>query len=232
MIRQISQFTKNSKTVSFGTVSRDFRNDIYGYSTANSTCMFREDMDWDVLTDSLIKDGKPKKIYCYACSDGSEPLSIALALISKLGFDKFKRDFSVIAKDADEKTLQMAKNGLVTLNRRDLKRISPYAKPSDYFEYQYYQPFQKGVFKIKKDLADCITFKTGDILTDADSLDYNNSVIFFRNVWLYLPEELQKKLVDIFSVKFTDSTKLVTGCLDAGSKVKEIPDKYKIPCVK
>ena len=56
----------------------------YIYSTQSS--VFRTDLDW-------LKDAEKVNVVCQACSDGSEPYTLALALIHSLGVDASKQTY-------------------------------------------------------------------------------------------------------------------------------------------
>ena len=235
MIGRINSLTGkfSNKKLSFGTTYSSYKSEEYGCLVGNITEMFRDDLNWTALTDYISKDGKPKKIYCYACSDGSEPYSIAMALILRLGFEGAKKYFPIIARDIDEEVISSAQKGIIEFNRYDLKRMRRNnIKPLAFFDYKssyYKSPCKRGIYAVKGNLRDCVDFKVGDIIKDSESIDYDNAVIFFRNVWMYIPENLQKKLVSTFNQRFKDSTAIVVGGIDFGPSVDKIPQKHKIP---
>ena len=221
------------KTLSFGSTYASYKSEEYGRLVGNITEMFRDDLNWEALADHISKDEKPKKIYCYACSDGSEPYSIAMALITKLGYDKAKKYFPIIARDIDENVIASAQKGIIEFNRYDLKRMKDNnVKPLDFFDYRYSyykKPCKMGIYKVKEDLKKCVDFKVGDIIKDSKTMNFEDAVILFRNVWLYIPEVLQQKLVSTFNQSFKDSTSIVVGAIDFGSGFKNILKKHKPP---
>ena len=233
MIGRINLKTSNivNKTLSFGSTYTSYKNEEYGRLVGNITEMFRDDLNWETLTDHISHDEKPKKIYCYACSDGSEPYSIAMALITKLGFDKAKKYFPIIARDVDENVIETAQKGLIEFNRYDLKRMKDNnVKPLDFFDYRcsyYKKPCKMGIYKVKEDLKKCVNFNVGDIIKDSKIINFEDAVILFRNVWIYIPEVLQKKLVSVFNQRFKNTTSIVVGAIDFSSEFKNIPKKYK-----
>ena len=119
---------------SFGSIERTvFDNSKKGYNILyrNTTCLFREDINWNILLNQIIKSETPKKIYCYACSDGSEPYSLAMALISKLGYEKAKQYFPIVSRDIDLPMINRAKSGSISINVTDLKKIKKFQNKSD-----------------------------------------------------------------------------------------------------
>ncbi len=71
----------------------------YIYSTQSS--VFRTDLDWLKFVKYLgihFKDAEKVNVVCQACSDGSEPYTLALALIHSLGFEASKKILSYKSK--------------------------------------------------------------------------------------------------------------------------------------
>ena len=81
-------------------------------------------MNWRMLANYITSKATPPKILCYACSDGSEPYSIALSLINRLGYTEAQKHFPIIAKDIDETMIKRAKSGFISLEQIDNDRFS------------------------------------------------------------------------------------------------------------
>lgn len=213
---------KNNRCFSFGSIERTVYNDKQekNIKYRNNTYLFRDDLFWKEVIDNITKDDKPKKIYCYACSDGSEPYSIAIALISRLGWDKAQKYFPIIARDIDEKMINKAKSGKLAFDEEELVIIRYYQRNSDtkffdiiYDNISYDSPFHKrGILSEK--LKSCIDFAVGDICEEASNIDYSNSVIFFRNAMPYIPKEKREKLLAVFSRNLKKTTAIVIGEYD------------------
>lgn len=208
---------------SFGSISKDiFESGKLVYKI--NTCFFREDLDWAQIIEHIIKRKTPPKIYCYACSDGSEPYSIALALISKLGLDKAKKYFPIIARDINKEVISSAENRSIAVFESDFFKIEKHAKGLGKFfkkeSGENWSTHRK--CKVQKALADCVEFKKGDILEDAKNMSFDNSVLFFRNIWPYLDKSKKTSLLEQISHKFTPQSSLVVGDFDR----KEIPTGY------
>ena len=184
----------------------------------NYTRLFRSDMNWDMLVQYISKDEKPKKIYCYACSDGSEPYSLALAIIMKLGYKEAKKYFPIIAKDRDDYIIEKAKSGFINVTEDDKLRLMSIRNfPIKKFLTETNLSAENdrySIYKINDILKECIIFSTGDLIEDAKSLDFDNSILMFRNVWPYLDAQEQIKLIKTLSNKFNKSSSLVIGNYD------------------
>ena len=90
-----------------------------------STSFFRKDMKWEKLVNRLAEkyhNVKSVNTQCWGCSDGSEPFTLAMMMIEKMG-ENAKKFFPIKAFDIDGNALKMAKSGEVKLTREDVKRI-------------------------------------------------------------------------------------------------------------
>lgn len=165
----------------------------------NTTGLFRKDLDWDKFADFLIskyKNTDKVNIYCYACSDGSEPYSLAIKLIekaAKLGVDCDKF-FPIYAKDIDSKMISMAKRGYLPANESDEKILTEYPQ---YFEKTHIIPDLDlgcdSIWRVRSYLKNKVIFQHADINTDINIVKPNNSVVMARNFWIYLDGDFQRR---------------------------------------
>lgn len=223
MISAVSNVTipqKYNKALSFGTLEREVykNNQKKEIKYRNNTTLFRQDLNWRRVTNYIISDEKPKKIYCYACSDGSEPYSVAIMLISKLGWKGAQKYFPIIARDIDKFAVNRAKSGFINLTDIDVigmmkKQNNPL---TDFFIYKKKTAFEDNysTYKVSDRLRACVNFEKGNLLDDAKNLNYDNAVIFFRNVWPYLSKSERRNLMTDFSERFKENTTLVVGAYD------------------
>lgn len=85
--------------------------------------MNREDVDWKKFVhfiDKKYKNQDKVKINCFACSDGSEPYSLAIHLINELGIQKAKKFLPIEASDISEPVINEAKTGKILLHKKTL----------------------------------------------------------------------------------------------------------------
>lgn len=118
-----SKDTGFSKTsVSFGSIHRVLKN---GFTETvinrNNSWMRREDINWKQLVEDIIRTGK--KIFCYACSDGSEPYTLAMQIAQKTGLDEVPKRFKIKAKDIDTEVIKAAKSGYIAMTKADIVHI-------------------------------------------------------------------------------------------------------------
>ena len=201
---------RKQKNIAFGSIM----NEVAPYGILlyrNTTKMFREDMDWARIVDRIIKEGK--KIYCYACSDGSEPYTIALNIINRLGFEKASKDFKIIARDVDNNIINRAKACAIAVRDSDKRRIMEKTKPEFVSLFRDLCSLEE-THIVDDKLAKCVDFNHGNLFFDCEKLNFDNSVLFFRNVWPYLPDWQRNQLIVKLSDKFKKDSLLVVGEFD------------------
>lgn len=187
-------------TFSFGSNGRVTYDDE-GRVNRNVTDMFRNDLgcDWEIFAKSLGKNFCEKdkvNVICQACSDGSEPYTLAISLLKYLGEDGAKKFFPIIAKDFDEKILKGPKKGLVNLSKEDIEQFKKRNIDFDkYFEKSEekleidndFDKSPKETYRAKEILQKNIIFEQGNVFDDLEALnDDSNTVFLFRNAMWYL----------------------------------------------
>lgn len=209
----------NKKTVFFGTclyretVGSSFSNALYG-TVNNATHFFRVHIN-DLYADGIIKKfPKGVKIFNYACSDGSEPYSLVMLLINKLGFEEArKKYFPIIAKDISPAIIKQAQKGIIGLNEQDekeiinllrLKNLNKFFKPVKLDEQPIGDDFKQ--FWVPDVLRENVVFSKSDICQDAKNPEIfkgdkpGPSLLLFRNAMYHLTNEQQKTLyADLFN---------------------------------
>ena len=111
---QIFPAQKTQKQQSFGS---NMKFDLQGY-TPNFTYFFRGDFQWRSFAsylNSRYKNADKVNIYNAACSDGTEPFTLAISLLSKLGIKKAEKFFPIKAHDLKDSLVKEAKTGIVPL---------------------------------------------------------------------------------------------------------------------
>ena len=102
---------------------------MLSHLTTNFTRFFRENHHFDHLRDEVLpgllaraKSGGRVRIWSAACSDGQEPYSIALTVLSLLP-NAADFDFKILATDIDPKILGLARTG--DYDETSLETVSP-----------------------------------------------------------------------------------------------------------
>ena len=152
----------------FGTNNRVVTNLDKSVKWRNTTSFFRSDLQWNEMVDYFIKKYEnvdKVRVFCYACSDGSEPISLAMMLIDKLGAkaDKF---FPIIAKDIDPTIIDKAKTGSIEVEHCD-KDTMKYLLKNDISDYLDMPPFLPTMYNVKanvkQNVKDSIYYSVADI---------------------------------------------------------------------
>lgn len=159
---------------------------------SNYTDFFRDDISWLNTAQTLgeiFKDSDKVNVYNFACSDGSEPYTLAMSLIETLG-DEAEKFFPIKAYDIDDTIIRKAKSGAIECSYDDVKRINKYTngKFNEYFENKLIG--SDGIIvQPTATLKDNVQFYKRNFLTELPKIKTSNNVILCRNFWRYLPEE-------------------------------------------
>lgn len=184
------------------------------------------DLDWHKLANILVekyKNTNKVNIYCYACSEGAEPLSLAMLLIEKLGKEEAQKFFPIIASDIDEEIFKNAQNGIIKLSKWDIDNIKRILGDnySKYIEFD--NNFKKDpnlndevcTGRIKSILDGTVIFNGNvDIRKSITNIEKNNSVVLCRNFWPYIPEKDQSQLAKDLFEQLGENSMCVIGSYD------------------
>lgn len=201
----------------------------------NTTNFFREDLPWIEMVDYFAEkyaNIKKVRVLCYGCSDGSEPLSLAMLLINRLGkqADKF---FPIIAKDIDPEIIKKANSGNVEINHKDKASIEFLLKEdlSKYFETSTISPYVDSITtKIKPILTDVINFSVADIKDEVHTIPQENTIVFARNFWPYIKNQKDvRNLAQDLRERLENNCNLVVGDFDtfAGIRAELLLARFK-----
>jgi two-component system CheB/CheR fusion protein len=138
-----------------------------------------------VLTE-LAKE-KNLKIWCVGCSTGQEVYSLLIYLLEIMDNDKLDINLKIFATDVDKESLNIASLGFYPpqiKNEIDEKLIDKYFTA------------KKNGFQIKENVRKYIVFAKHNILTDSPFTKID--LILCRNLFIYLKEEVQEKLLKMF----------------------------------
>lgn len=178
--------------------------------TTNVTSFFRESHHFDQLRQDFMpslmaraKDGQRVRIWSAACSQGHEPYSIAMSLLTAFP-DAHKYDVKILATDIDEKVLSIGKQGVYTRDAID-------AVP-DAMQRKFLSPVAPGSNEVQcsDELKSLITFKPLNLIKPWP-VRGPFDVIFCRNVVIYFNEETKSLLWQRFAEVLRPSGWLCVG---------------------
>jgi len=187
------------------------RREMLSHLTTNFTRFFRENhhfdhMRADVLPELLARarSGGRVRIWSAACSDGQEPYSIALTVLSMMP-NIADYDFRILATDIDPKILAIARAG--AYDATALETVSP-AMRKQFFRESESGGRQK--WQIDDRVKRLITFNELNLMAQWP-FKGPFDVIFCRNVVIYFDEPTQMKIWSRFAGMLGDNGHLYIG---------------------
>ncbi|KGD86321.1 protein-glutamate O-methyltransferase CheR [Rhizobium sp. YS-1r] len=187
------------------------RREMLSHLTTNFTRFFRENHHFEHLRDEVLpglinraKSGGRVRIWSAACSDGQEPYSIALTVLSLLP-NAADYDFRILATDIDPKILAAAKAGIYDENA--LETMTPAMRKQWFREIEVNG---RRKFQIDERVKKLITFNELNLMAQWP-FKGNFDVIFCRNVVIYFDEPTQMKIWSRFASLLAEGGHLYIG---------------------
>lgn len=207
MHRRIESFVSktNAKTtidfIRMCTVNDDLREQFLDLITINVTEFFRNP-DIFMQLREIFRRHLPKrdcyKIWSSACSNGSEPYSVAM-ILENMSITNYK----ILATDIDQNVLNYARNGIY-------KEDETLGVP-DYYLLKYFNKVDDR-YQISNSIKNKITFSRHDLLLEnfPESLD----LILCRNVVIYFKKEEKMKIYNKFYKSLNDNGIVFIGATE------------------
>lgn len=187
------------------------RREMLSHLTTNFTRFFRENHHFEHLKAEVLphliaraKAGGRVRIWSAACSDGQEPYSIALTVLSLLP-NAADYDFRILATDIDPKILAQARAG--AYDATALETVNPAAR-KQYFREVEIDGRQK--WQVDDRVKKLITYNELNLMAQWP-FKGPFDVIFCRNVVIYFDEPTQMKIWSRFSGMLAESGHLYIG---------------------
>lgn len=196
--------TLKNDIVSFSSTARTGSAHMnYNYSTY--TKFFREDLDWLKFAKFLGENFKNKdrvNVINHACSDGSEPYTLAISLLETLPQKEAAKFFPIEARDIDSPNLQAANSGFINFTEDDLNAfkirnidVDKYFVKTDkkllIMDYNHANSkddlLNTQTYEVKPELRKLVNFKFGNIISDSKNItDDSDTVLLCRHVLPYI----------------------------------------------
>ena len=187
------------------------RKEMLSHLTTNFTRFFRENHHFDHLRTEVLPDllararnGGRVRIWSAACSDGQEPYSIALTVLSLMP-NVADYDFRILATDIDPKILAIARAG--AYDATALETVNP-AMRKQFFRETEIAGRQK--WQVEDRVKRLITFNELNLMAQWP-FKGPFDVIFCRNVVIYFDEPTQMKIWSRFAGMLGDNGHLYIG---------------------
>jgi chemotaxis protein methyltransferase CheR len=187
------------------------RREMLSHLTTNFTRFFRENHHFDHLRTEVLpgllaraRAGGRVRIWSAACSDGQEPYSIALTVLSLMP-NAADYDFKILATDIDPKILGLARAG--AYDEGSLETVSPVMR-KQWFQEVDIQGRRK--FQVDDRVKRLITFNELNLMAQWP-FKGNFDIIFCRNVVIYFDEPTQMKIWSRFAGLLPEAGHLYIG---------------------
>jgi len=189
----------------------DERQKMIAALTTNVTRFFREPHHFEHLKTHIIakkadhiRKGGKLRIWSAACSDGQEPYSIAMAILSVVP-EAATLDVRILATDIDQNMIAHGRAGLYSND-------SMSAVPSDLRE-RWFSSKASGAtrtWQVNDRLASLVSFRELN-LVGTWPMKGRFDAIFCRNVVIYFEERTQQKIWSRFVSSLTPDGRLYIG---------------------
>ena len=168
----------------------DFKEVFVKHFTINTSEFFRNPTSFKfletVVLPGLFSRKKKVHIWSAACSNGSEPYSVAI-LINEMGINRSR--YQIQATDIDRHILQMADIGVYS--HQALLRVEPELKE------KYFRQVDEDRFQLDDKIKKQVDFAHQDLLKEDFSPGWD--LIICRNFFIYLTKEGKDNLTHRFS---------------------------------
>ncbi|WP_210259094.1 protein-glutamate O-methyltransferase CheR [Agrobacterium sp. a22-2] len=187
------------------------RREMLSHLTTNFTRFFRENHHFEHLKTDVLpelinraKAGGRVRIWSAACSDGQEPYSIALTVLSMMP-NAADYDFRILATDIDPKILALARAGIY--DEAALETVSP-AMRKQWFKEVDVQGRRK--YQVDDRVKRLITYNELNLMAQWP-FKGPFDIIFCRNVVIYFDEPTQMKIWSRFAGLLPEGGHLYIG---------------------
>jgi len=202
----LESFRQYCKLVT-GAEGLDERQQMIVALTTNVTRFFREPHHFDHLKERVLppllanaRRGGSVRIWSAACSNGQEPYSIALTVLSLMP-DAGDCDVKILATDIDTQMLAEARAGLYSAQ---IVSAVPGDLRARWFERE------GDSFRVAEPVRRLVTFNELNLIGDWP-MRRQFQAIFCRNVVIYFEEETQSKMFSRFLPLMSPEARLYIG---------------------
>lgn len=180
------------------------------------TSFFRDEEAFQTLREKVLlpllhSEKEEFRIWSAACSTGEEPYSIALLLRELSDSLGIHKSIKIFATDIDRAAIEKAKKGIY--QEEELEMI-PQALKNKYFDKT-----DQG-YHVSDSIRAMIVFAHHNLLQDAPFSRMD--LVVCRNVFIYLKQEIQKRILKIFYRILNPDGYLLIGSSESLGELSEI----------
>ncbi len=133
---------------------------------------------------------EPVHLICHGASDGSEPFSVAMALLDRLPRDAAQKYMPIQARDLSDTVLEAPQQGRFSLSEREKYRYHEVGMKSPLTRFFIPTAADAGTrCLVTPELKQAVHFQVGDFVKDVQGTFPPRTVVFFRNAWYLLKDK-------------------------------------------
>ncbi|HEX5838606.1 MAG TPA: CheR family methyltransferase [Anaerolineales bacterium] len=183
------------------------------------TNFFRDRASWETLEKSVLPElfknrgeDQTLRVWTIGCATGEEAYGLAILLFEEAERQSIYSQVQVFATDLDERSIADAREGLypaaieADVSPERLARF--FVREGDYY-------------RVKRELRDVVLFTSHNVMRDPPFS--RQDLIACRNVLIYLQQDVQAKLFDIFHYSLQPGGYLFLG---SSESVEHLPDLF------
>ncbi|WP_229258357.1 chemotaxis protein CheB [Duganella rivi] len=185
------------------------------------TNFFRDPKVWEYLMNTALPqliaehpDGASFKAWVAACSTGEEAYSLAIAFNEVLERLRptARYTLQIFATDLDDDAVDQARQGVFGAD------IEADVAPE--LLQQYFMPFEKGGYRVRKDVRNMIIFARQNVISDPPFTKLD--ILCCRNLLIYFTAKLQEQLIPLFHYALRTGGLLMLGSADTPGHFSEL----------
>ncbi len=176
---------------------KEERQNLLSALTTNVTHFFREPHHFETLKNEILpplmeqaREGRRVRLWSAGCSNGQEPYSIAMTLLSLMP-DAANYDIKILATDIDSNVLSQARAGVYNDNVAE-------AIPAEHKRTFFKQDKSTKTWQVAPQLRSIISFKELNLIRPWP-VKGPFDAIFCRNVVIYFEQTTQEPLWEKFA---------------------------------
>jgi chemotaxis protein methyltransferase CheR len=188
---------------------REELNALVELLTVNETYFFREPGHLEMAADELlpeflrVRTDRPIRIVSAGCSTGEEPYSIAMMLRERYGID-CERLFAIGGVDIDSGAIAAARRGVY--GRGSFRGLDQGVLG------RYFDSAGPGEYRIRDQVKTLVEFEVANLMgPDYPQVMQRPDLIFYRNVSIYFPKEVQQQIFARLAALLTPGGYLLVG---------------------
>lgn len=191
---------------------REELNALVELLTVNETYFFREPDHLNLVADKLLgeilaaREQRPVRILSAGCSTGEEPYSIAMMVRERWGADS-ERLFSITGVDID--------SGAVAAARRGVYGRGSFRGMDQGVLQRHFEATGEGGYRVRDGIRNLVSFEVVNLLKPFYPHGMQLcDVIFYRNVSIYFPEEVQRRIFTYLAGLLNEGGYLMVGATE------------------